>query len=210
MKNIAGLKFNRLTAIAPLRTQSNGYWIWSFKCSCGNNCEAIASLVWRGIKHSCGCLGKEVYKTANLKHGCKNKRIYNIWNQMKVRCNSKKHVAYSRYGGRGIKVCKRWLKFETFLEDMGHPPSDNHTLDRISNNRGYYKSNCRWATRKEQNRNARTNLMVWFKGKKRKLFELADEHNLPLLLVWGRVRKLGWSVERALTEPVHTEKSRRA
>lgn len=80
---------------------------------------------------------------------------YGIWKGMRKRCNTPNNKAYEYYGGRGIKVCKRWDKFENFLLDMGKRPSKGHTLDRINNNKGYSKTNCRWATWRVQGLNKR-------------------------------------------------------
>lgn len=77
--------------------------------------------------------------------------LYEIWRAMRMRCLSKKHRAYQRYGGRGIKICPRWIEsFSNFLEDVGDRPTPKHTLDRINNDGNYEKDNCRWATRYEQ------------------------------------------------------------
>ena len=92
---------------------------------------------------------KELYQT----------RLYKIWSSMKSRCTNKNTTGYENYGGRGIKVCDRWKKFENFYEDMRERPSDK-SLDRINNNGNYYKENCRWATDKEQCNNRRNNLLA--------------------------------------------------
>ncbi len=79
---------------------------------------------------------------------------YRSWMAMKVRCYSTKHRMFYRYGGRGIRVCDRWLdSFQAFLEDVGPKPTKEHTLDRLDGDRGYEPDNCRWATRKEQAQN---------------------------------------------------------
>lgn len=87
-----------------------------------------------------------------LKHGYHGTPTYNSWLGMRQRCYLKTSISYKKYGGRGIKVCKRWEKFENFLADMGERP-EGKTLDRINNNGDYKPSNCRWATLSEQQRN---------------------------------------------------------
>ena len=86
------------------------------------------------------------------------------WSAMITRCTNKNHEAYSRYGGRGINVCSRWLKsFSLFYKDMGKRPK-NMSIDRIDNNSGYNKENCKWSTRKEQCRNKSNNVMIEYKN----------------------------------------------
>lgn len=89
-------------------------------------------------------------------HKLSRSPIYRAWNQMKQRCNNPKEVGFHNYGGRGIKVCERWNIFENFLEDMGNRPPKKE-IDRINNDGNYEPSNCRWATRKENSNNKRTN-----------------------------------------------------
>jgi hypothetical protein len=107
---------------------------------------------------SCGCLGREIHKAQgkvlNLIHGKANTPIYRLWKSMKNRCFNVNNKSYLDYGGRGITVCERWLKFENFFADMGERPQGK-SLDRINNNGGYEPSNCRWATSKQQVHNRR-------------------------------------------------------
>jgi len=85
-------------------------------------------------------------------------RLYNSWQNMKSRCNNPNNPKYSYYGGRGISVCKEWMKsFKAFKEDMGERP-EGMTLDRIDNDKNYEPSNCKWSTWSEQMKNRRDKL----------------------------------------------------
>jgi len=96
-------------------------------------------------------------------HAAKPTSIYMIWHEMIERCRNPNNKAYPNYGGRGITVCKRWLKFENFLTDMGEHPV-GLSIDRINNNGNYEPSNCRWATRSEQMINSRNAKLVTWNG----------------------------------------------
>lgn len=94
------------------------------------------------------------------KHGYSRSPTYNTWRSMLSRCHNPDHDNYPRYGAKGIHVCLRWRKsFQKFLLDMGKRP-EGTTLDRIRRNRGYTKSNCRWATKDQQYRNRKNNVWV--------------------------------------------------
>lgn len=144
---------------------------------------------------------------SHRKHGlCKTKE-YMIYSKMKDRCCNKNAKDYYLYGGRGIKVCDRWLEcFENFYTDMGPKPTPKHTIDRIDNNGDYCPENCRWITQKEQNRNQRTNHILEFNGKKLPLVVWAELLNLERRTLCSRINKLGWSVEKALTTPLKFSK----
>lgn len=100
--------------------------------------------------------------------------LYSVWQSMKRRCNNPNNPSYHRYGGRGISVCKEWEKdFNQFISDMGERPAGT-SLERIDNDKGYSPSNCRWATRKEQQRNRANKVMVTIEGIKYRAIELSD------------------------------------
>src|SRR5436305_2097190 len=88
-------------------------------------------------------------------HGMCTTSTYHCWLNMKQRCTNPNHPAWKYYGGRGIKICKRWIYFENFLADMGHRPP-KLTLERLDNDGNYEPSNCTWASWKAQNNNKRT------------------------------------------------------
>lgn len=128
-----------------------------------------------------------------------------VWYAMKHRCYNKNNKKYIHYGGRGIKVCKRWLEsYENFLSDMGRKPTSKHTLDRINNEKGYSKSNCRWATYTEQNNNRRKckpRLTIVYEGRKIDFNEAVKISGLKRRTLHARIFKQGWKVETALTQP---------
>lgn len=126
------------------------------------------------------------------------------WREMRKRCSNPNRRDYGRYGGRGIRVCPRWLRsFDAFLADMGPKPTPNHSLDRIDNNGPYSPENCRWATRTEQMRNTRTNRIVSLGGVSLPLAAWCERFGLKDNTVSHR-RARGWDIERALTTPVVT------
>lgn len=155
-KDITGQKFGRLVAIEPIKKSNNSNIVWLCQCKCGNICEIRGDSLRGGDTESCGCLNRE----RHTKHGMYGTPVYKILQNILQRCENPKNSAYKYYGGRGIKVCKRWHTFENFYEDVGDPP-EGTTFDRWPDNDGDYEpSNWRWATRKEQMDNTRK--LYWF------------------------------------------------
>lgn len=122
------------------------------------------------------------------------------------RCTNPNSKEYPNYGGRGITICERWLKFENFLADMGER-SENASIDRIDNFQGYYPDNCRWSTRSEQQRNRRNNRLITFNGKTQCLEDWAAEIGIRSDVLIKRL-KLGWSIEETLTKPLDSRYQR--
>jgi len=144
-------------------------------------------------------------KTINTIHGHSGlspTRTYLCWKNMIQRCTNPRTRKWPIYGGRGIKVCKRWASFANFLLDMGESP-DGKSLDRFPDKDGNYeKANCRWATPTEQALNTRVNVHITFKGKTKTLTEWARELGMGRKTLEGRIKRFGWKVEDALTIPV--------
>ena len=135
----------------------------------------------------------------NYRHGINNRSpVYRAWESMKHRCLSKNATAYKYYGGRGIKICKRWLMFDNFYSDMGHPPQ-SYQLDRINNNLGYNPKNCRWATKTMQMNNTNRNHFLVFNGKRQTMADWCRELGMKYWKLSERLHKWNWSVERALS-----------
>lgn len=189
-----GLKFGRLTILYRMESTKWGESRVACKCDCGNTCVVIFKLMTRGDTRSCGCIQRE--RPNGTTHGATRTRAHRVWHNMRVRCQWEKSDCYHNYGGRGIKVCKRWQAFKLFLKDMGQPPTGK-TLERINNNGNYCKSNCRWATPLEQGKNKRNNRLLTFGGETRHLSEWARIKGIKITTLTMRL-KYGWTVERAL------------
>ena len=195
-------RFGRLTVIkeAEIYINQSGRRIRMFEClcDCGNTCTVGGWDLTKGSRStkSCGCLHKETIKKQFTTHGMSKTNSYAIWAYMKDRCSNHKTPNYKNYGGRGIHVCKRWGKFENFYADMGERPG-RMTIERIDNNENYSPSNCRWATRKEQARNTRTNHRISYKGKTKCIAEWAEDLGLNYKALWSRIQRHPNNIEAA-------------
>lgn len=167
---------------------------WACKCSCGNYKVIGRTALVDGLTTSCGCAQKK----AVTKHGMIKSPEYKAWRGMQDRCNSDN----PNYGGRGIKVCERWLEsFENFYADMGDRPSPKHSIDRKDVNGDYTPENCRWADRKTQDRNKRDNLYITIRGDKMTIAEAMERYSLPRHIITWRMRN-GWTDEEIVTVPI--------
>jgi hypothetical protein len=198
-----GDKYGFLTIIKeelPIKNTQNRM-IRKFLCKCDCGLTSIPSIgdLRTGHTTSCGCKNEENRTKAITKHGMYGSVVYHTWMNLIQRCTNIKNSKYKDYGGRGIKVCKEWLKFENFFKDMGKPNTDNMTLERKNNNKGYNKNNCKWDTRKAQARNRRSSIFVNFRNEKKLMIELAEEFGLKYATLYGRLFISNWSVERALS-----------
>jgi hypothetical protein len=148
-----GTVFGSLTLIRLLPSV-NGRRFAEYQCVCGVKKAINFQNVYRGLSTSCGCQKPVINGDIHRTHGLSRTTEYRIWSLMIQRCENQKNPAYDRYGGRGIKVCVAWHRFETFLADMGERPKGK-SIDRINNDSDYEPTNCRWATAFEQVHNRR-------------------------------------------------------
>lgn len=169
-----------------------------------------------GKTKSCGCLNVQKIRERSTKHGHTPKiggtntfsPTYYSWTAMKARCKNPKNIGYTLYGGKGVSYDPDWEYFHNFLSDMGERPSGT-TLDRIDTNGNYCKSNCRWATTKEQGRNTSRNRLLLHKGHTKTISTWSEELCLSRQVIERRL-KLGWSIEKTLETPIRTKKRKDA
>ena len=165
-KDLTGKVFSRLTVLERVVSLevSRRRVMWKCLCSCGNSSVVDGDHLASGHTNSCGCYMLDAIKLANTKHGACDTVEYNTWRSMRARCYSPNSEDYPDYGGRGITICKEWLdNFPQFLLDMGERPN-NTSIDRVDNNLGYSKENCRWSIPKDQARNRRNNVHMVVDG----------------------------------------------
>jgi len=174
------------------------------RCACGTEKRVRLGHLKSGAVVSCGCVGRRNSAAAKTTHGQSGTRTHNIWLGMTDRCRNDRT---GRYGRRGIEVCDRWSEFSAFLEDMGPAPSPNHSIDRIDVNGHYEPGNCRWATPTEQARNTTRNTLLSHEGERLTIAEWSERTGIKPATICVRLYKLGWSVEKTLTEPVQSRRN---
>ena len=140
-----------------------------------------------------------------LTHGLYKHPMNGVWRAMTQRCTNPKNAVYADYGGRGIKVCARWRDFALFYSDMAATWETGLELERRDNDSGYGPRNCYWATRKEQTRNTRRNVMVDVDGVQMCLLDAVEHYGVVgANTAYTRMAHLGWSAERAASTPTNT------
>jgi len=194
--DLTGQRFGKLVVLSRAKNVKRRT-AWLCRCDCGAEAVKITKYLRNGETTSCGCAGTHVCET---KHGLSYKiPEYTVWKRLRRRCNSPTATDYPRYGGRGIKVCKRWDAFANFLADMGRKPSPDHSIERRDNNGDYCPENCVWATDAEQRRNKRTSVILTRPkdGKRMNIKDWARELGVATGTINRRLRN-GWSLDDAL------------
>lgn len=186
----------RFGSIVILRKEPGKYF-WHYKCDCGALGRVYSGQIGK-LRQCKQCYLKNIGNSRKT-HGKHGTRIYRIWQNMKKRCLTKTDRSYPYYGGRGITICDKWMRFEGFYSDVGEPPSAKHQLDRIDNNGNYTPENIRWVLSSENCRNRRSNRLIEWNGEVKTVVEWSE----ILGINWGVLRQRlyrGWTVERAFTE----------
>lgn len=202
--DISGNRYGRLVVIGRGPNIGNEA-SWSVSCDCGKQ-KVIRGTSLRSINgtKSCGCLMPERVRQSNFNRGrhlMSKTRMYRIWIGMRSRCEVSSHSSFHNYGGRGIRVCRRWHSFDSFFKDMKDGYSDSLQIDRIDNNGNYEPGNCRWATTKEQASNKRTTRLITANGTTKPLTDWASDLGLSTNALKERIDDSGWIPELAVTIP---------
>lgn len=199
-----GTKMGRLTAVEEATiTHASSPRVWPAfvcECECGSRITVQKYDFLRGHTKSCGCMKSEKLRNANTAHGHAQRGSktaeYTVWARMRQRCNDPNDPGYAAYGAKGIGYDPRWNDFAVFLADMG-PRPEGASIDRINNDFGYSKDNCRWATRAEQSRNRKFCHRITYQGRTMTLAEWAREIGVSWAALRIRLRK-GEPLDRAL------------
>lgn len=203
--DLTGKKFGLLKVIYYIgrRSTPSGSFKsdWLCQCDCGNFVNVTTPRLING-DNSCGCLRKSKLKEKSTKHGLSRSSEYISYTGMKGRCNNSNNKDWKNYGGRGIKISKRWEEsFENFISDMGFKPTPEHSIDRIDVNGDYTSENCRWATDIEQNNNKTNTLFITAFGIKKSICNWALTYGINSEALRRRIVKLGWGIEKAISTP---------
>lgn len=209
-----GDRFGKLTVI-----KEYGYAIygakrrkqWLCRCDCGNEVVRENSYL-KSRCRSCGC------DTVHGKYkNIMNKRLYEVWQSMRRRCNDNKYPKYQNYGGRGIKICEEWNdlsygygNFYNWSIENGYDFNAKKlecTLDRIDVNGDYCPENCRWISNIEQQHNKRNNVYITYKNETKCIAEWSKITGISETTIRNRVAK-GWDSEKIFTTPVNQNLNR--
>lgn len=197
--------YGLLTVVAYEGRNNDRRHIIRCKCSCGRETVAELRYVRSGHTTSCGCV--KLSRLSQKTHGLAKSAEHRAWTRMNWRCN-KLCAQRKDYADRGITVCARWTGeagFLNFLQDMGPKPAGT-SLDRKDNDKGYAPDNCRWATAQQQASNRRSANKLAYKGRTQSATEWAAELKLSVAVVFARLHKLNWTVEKTLETPVRKHK----
>lgn len=203
--DIIGKRFGMLTVLAYSHTK-NGCSYWLCKCDCGNTKAIMKGNLIHQKTKSCGCLQRRRASEHNRTHGESKDRLYRIWKGMRNRCYKPNVKAYKNYGGRGIRVCEEWQKYEAFRAWAFSSGYEDHlTIERKDCNGMYEPNNCVWVPLSDQGKNTRRNRYIEYCGKVMTLAEWSRVLGGGPNLVTTRLQR-GWSEEDAVSTPLKGKK----
>ncbi len=188
VKDLSNMVFGDLTVIERAKREiRNIYFVC--RCICGKTKEVRRDhLLTRKITN-CGCRHSEIMSLSSIKHNLSGNKLYFIWAGMMNRCYNEKFQDYHNYGGRGIKVDEHWHSVKNFIDDVQDGYIKGLQLDRVENDMNYSKSNFRWATRTENNRNKRTNVFITIGNLRLTAIEWSEKTGIVYTTILGRIKR---------------------
>lgn len=188
-RNIVGNRYGNLTVISEAGKDKYNHYMSLVRCDCGKEYLVPDTELIYGRRLRCNACNKP-WKT----HGMSKNRMFFIWQSMRARCNNPNKQHYKHYGGRGIKVCDEWNKsFEAFRDwSLANGYKEDLSIDRIDVNGNYEPSNCRWATKLEQARNRRDNVLIKYEGNMLPITVVAEITGIKACTISARLHS-GWS-----------------
>lgn len=208
-EDLTGKTFGRLTVLEEAEKRSSkGYIQWICRCNCENETIVVVPSyrLKSGKTRSCGCLQRDTVISMNkdrekYPENDRETRLYSIWKGMRARTTYESQSSYKNYGGRGIDICDEWKSDYMSFKDwsLANGYSDTLTIDRINTNDSYHPSNCKWSTRKEQNNNQRSNIVLSFNGETHTASQWAEIMCITKDCIYKRIRR-GYPIELILKE----------
>ena len=194
--DLTGQRFGYLTVIKRVENRGKDP-VWKCRCECGNEPEIRGFSLRSGNTVSCGC--------KHFTHGVSKHRFFKTWRGMMMRCYDVRHEGYRWYGARGIKVCDDWhdpRNFTSWCDEYGEIPK-GYTLDRFPNKDGdYFPENCRFASKKEQAGNMKTNVWIEHNGERLIFKDFVEKYGVvSYSAAKERVRRIGMSPKDAALTP---------
>ena len=190
--DITGRTFGRLTVLGLDHVTDRGRTYWLCKCSCADESIVVVrrDALVSGATLSCGCFHRENRSKISTRHGLASSRLYKIWNGMRQRCENSNNPRYDSYGGRGVTICRDWDNFEDFYNwSLEHGYSDELTIDRIDNNKGYSPQNCRWTDRVTQQNNRQNSHYFTYAGETKTITEWSRCLDMSYSTLWYRINR---------------------
>lgn len=207
VKDITGQTFSRWTVIRRDGRNSVNQATWLCVCSCADKTvKTVAGVALRnGKSKSCGCYQRETASRTTRIHGYCGTPLYKTYVSMMYRCYCPSGGEYIHYGGRGIRVCERWMDIHKFMEDMMPTWHEGMSLDRIDVNGNYEPSNCRWADDNTQQRNRRNNRLLTALGKTQTIAAWTEETGISWTGIDARLER-GWAPDEAVSIPSRSKR----
>jgi len=197
--DLTGRQFGKLKVVKRVKNDHKNNAIWLCQCECGKNKIVNGRELRGGDTQSCGCLF--IASITKPIHGHRRRSgessTYSTYRGMKERCNNPNQSCYKHYGGRGIKVCEKWRKFEGFLQDMGERPPGK-TIDRINNDGDYCPENCRWITNEQQQKNTQKTILVTINNETLCVKDWCKKFKLEYGTILARIHRLNNSPSEVL------------